>query len=66
MVLSSPYVASRIAVRDASLRLRPCKAVVDGTAVTERYFEVMVRGLYLHKEAFAVNTRGIASSGRIV
>src|SRR3979411_1166326 len=31
-VLRSSYVASRIALRDASLRFRPCAADVDGAA----------------------------------
>src|ERR1700704_1919301 len=31
-VFRSSYVASRIALRDTSLRLRPCAAVVDGAA----------------------------------
>src|SRR3981081_3071385 len=60
MVFSSSYVASRIALRDASLRFRPCKAVVDGTAVTERSSLVISIRLVLHQEASAVNTRGVA------
>src|SRR5258706_5392148 len=33
-VFRSSYVASRIALRDTSLSLRPCAAVVDGAAAT--------------------------------
>ena len=41
-VFRSSYVASRIALRDTSLRLRPCAAVVDGAAAngdTPGHFE---------------------------
>src|SRR3979490_3415481 len=61
MVFSSSYVASRMALVDTSLVLRPCKGVVEGTAVTERSSRVISRRLVLQHEASAVNTRNVAS-----
>ena len=51
-VLRSSYVASRIALRDTSLRLRPCAAAVDGAAAngdTPGHFETSrftTRGIF--------------------
>jgi hypothetical protein len=51
-VFRSSYVASRIALRDTSLRLRPCAAVVDGAAAngdTPGHFETSrftTRGIF--------------------
>jgi hypothetical protein len=51
-VFRNSYVASRIALRDTSLRLRPCAAVVDGAAAngdTPDHFETSrfgTRGIF--------------------
>jgi hypothetical protein len=51
-VFRSSYVASRIALRDTSLRLRPCAAVLDGAAAngdTPGHFETSrftARGIF--------------------
>ena len=48
-VFRSSYVASRIALRDASLRFRPCAADVDGAANGE-YSRVISKRLVLQYE----------------
>jgi hypothetical protein len=58
-VFRSLYVASRIAFRDTSLRLRPCTAVVDGAAAngdTPDHFETSrftTRGIFSKHCGFA-------------
>src|ERR1700716_1182670 len=62
-VFRSSYVASRMAFRDTSLRLRPCAAVVDGAAAngdTPDHFETS----RLQQEAPFVNTPVLRGAGR--
>src|SRR3981081_638996 len=65
-VFRSSYVASRIALRDASLRFRPCAAVVEGAAANARYSRITSRSLVLQREASFVNTAVVRGLGRFV
>src|SRR3977135_1025465 len=55
MVFRSSYVASRIALRDASLRFRPCAAVVEGAVANQRYSRIISIRRVLQRGASFVN-----------
>src|SRR3979411_279677 len=65
-VFRSSYVASRIALRDASLRFRPCAAGVEGAVANESYSRVVSRRLVLQRDASFVNSAVLRGVGRFV
>jgi hypothetical protein len=53
-------------LRDASLRFRPCAAVVEGAVANESYSRVGSRRLVLQREASFVNSAVLRGVGRFV